>query len=44
VALFGETNPVEWRPLSTKVEVFYHPLHVDRLSDEAIFEALKRKL
>jgi ADP-heptose:LPS heptosyltransferase len=42
VALFGETNPVEWRPLSTKVETLYHPLHVDSLSDQTIFEALKR--
>jgi ADP-heptose:LPS heptosyltransferase len=44
VALYGETNPVEWHPLSNKVETFNHPLHVDRLSDQAIFEALKRKI
>jgi ADP-heptose:LPS heptosyltransferase len=44
VALYGETNPEEWRPLSKKAEIFYHPIHVDRLQTQAIFEALKRKL
>jgi ADP-heptose:LPS heptosyltransferase len=44
VALFGETNPEEWRPLSEKAETFYHPLHVDYVPDLVIFEALKRKI
>ena len=42
VVLFGETNPIEWRPLSSKVETFFHPVHVDRLNDEAIYHALMR--
>jgi ADP-heptose:LPS heptosyltransferase len=44
VTLFGQTSPVEWRPLSKEAEVFYHPLHVDHLCDETLFKALKRKL
>lgn len=44
VALYGETNPEEWRPLSKTAEIFYHPIHVDRLQTQAIFEALKRNL
>lgn len=44
VALFGGTSPIEWSPLGTQVEVFYHPLHVDSLPDQAIFEALKRNI
>ena len=44
VVLFGETNPVEWSPLSKKVKTFYHPEHVDHLDDEAIFQALKSLL
>ena len=42
VVLYGETNPIEWRPLSKKVETFYHPTHVNHLNDEAIFQVLKR--
>lgn len=42
VALFGATSPVEWRPLSKKVETLFHPMHVDCLSYQVIFEALKR--
>lgn len=44
VVLFGETNPVEWGPLNQDAEVFYHPVHVDKLSEHEIFQALKRKL
>jgi ADP-heptose:LPS heptosyltransferase len=44
VALYGETSPEEWRPLSKKAEVFYDPTHVDRLPAQAIFEALKRNI
>jgi ADP-heptose:LPS heptosyltransferase len=44
VALYGETNPEEWRPLSKKADIFYHPAHVDRLPPDAIYEALKRKI
>ncbi len=44
VVLFGETNPREWKPLSHKVETFYHPDHVDHLDDEEIFRILKQKL
>lgn len=44
VVLFGETNPLEWAPLSKEVQTFYHPKHVGELSDEPIYEALKRKL
>lgn len=44
VVLFGETNPVEWSPLSKKVKTFYHPEHVDHLDDETIFQALKKSL
>lgn len=44
VVLFGETNPIEWAPLSKEVQTFYHPRHVEELPDEAIFNALKRKL
>ncbi|MCH9626769.1 MAG: hypothetical protein S4CHLAM2_03970 [Chlamydiales bacterium] len=42
VILYGETNPIEWAPLSKKVTTFYHPVHVNHLEDEKIFEALKR--
>jgi ADP-heptose:LPS heptosyltransferase len=44
VVLFGAINPAEWRPLSNKVEVFFHPLHVDHLSDQEISLALRCKL
>ncbi len=44
VVLFGETNPVEWSPLSKRVKTFSHPEHVDHLDDEAIFQALKSQL
>jgi len=44
VVLFGITNPIEWRPLSKKVETLYHPEHVDHIDDEAIFQALKEKV
>ncbi|MCC5831493.1 MAG: glycosyltransferase family 9 protein [Chlamydiales bacterium] len=42
VVLYGETNPIEWRPLSLKAETFYHPTHVDCINDEEIFQGLKR--
>jgi len=44
VVLYGETDPIEWHPLSKNVETFYHPHHVDQLSDSAIFHALRGKL
>jgi len=44
VVLYGGTTPTEWRPLSNKMETFFHPTHVDHLNDEAIFQALKRKI
>lgn len=44
VVLFGETNPVEWSPLSKEVRIFYHPEHVDHLDDETIFQALEKGL
>jgi len=40
VVLFGETNPVEWAPLSCKTQVFYDPLHVNRLKDEVLEKAV----
>ncbi len=42
VVLYGETNPVEWAPLSKEVTTLYHPVHVNHLNDEQIFAALKR--
>jgi len=42
VVLYGEINPIEWRPLSKKMETFYHPTHVDHLNEETIIQALKR--
>ncbi len=42
IVLFGETNPIEWHPLSKKMETFYHPSHVDQLDDRMILEALTR--
>lgn len=42
VVLYGETNPVEWRPLGSKTETFFHPVHVDHINDEAVYQALKR--
>ncbi|MFN0065432.1 MAG: glycosyltransferase family 9 protein [Chlamydiales bacterium] len=44
VVLYGETNPIEWHPLSKKAETFYDPLHVNRLKDDVLLTALKRKL
>ena len=44
VVLFAETNPIAWHPLSTKAEILYHPVHVDQISDIAIFQALMGKL
>ncbi len=44
VVLFGETNPIEWHPLSRKVHCFYHPVHVNCLSEETIFAELERNL
>lgn len=40
VVLFGETNPIEWAPLSHKARVFYDPQHVNRLKDEALEKAV----
>ena len=40
VVLFGETNPKEWAPLSYKARTFYDPLHVNRLKDEVLENAL----
>ena len=44
VVLFGETNPTEWSPLSSDPVCFYHPSHVNFLSDNEIFAALDKKL
>lgn len=44
VILFGVTSPIEWGPLSKKMETLYHPTHVDNIEDEAIFQALKRMI
>lgn len=44
VVLFGTTNPIEWAPLSRGMETFYHPEHVDALSDTVISGALRQKL
>ncbi len=44
VALYGQTRPEEWHPLSPKVEICHHPHHVNNLCDEAILVALKRKI
>lgn len=44
VILYGVTTPIEWGPLSKKMETLYHPTHVDHLEDEAIFQALKRMI
>lgn len=43
VVVYGETNPIEWQPLSKQVSCFYHPTHVDYLSDEEIFYRLEKK-
>lgn len=42
VVLYGQTNPLEWHPLTKKMETLYHPRHVNFLSDDMIFDALKR--
>ncbi len=45
VVLFGQTNPAEWAPLGgSRVETFYDRIHVNRLSDDEIYDALKRKM
>ena len=44
VVLYGETNPVEWSPLSKRMKTFYHPEHVNYLNDEAIFQALNENI
>lgn len=44
VVLYGETNPIEWGPLSKEAETFYDPVHVNHLSDEEIYQALMRKI
>jgi len=41
VVLFGETKPKEWGPLGPYVTTFYDPIHVNRLSDESIYQVLK---
>ncbi len=40
LVLFGETSPIEWAPLSHQARIFYDPLHVNRLSDEVLENAL----
>lgn len=40
VVLFGETNPKEWAPMSRKAVTFYDPIHVNRLSDQKLQNAL----
>lgn len=40
VVLFGETNPLEWAPLSHRAHCFYDPLHVNRLKDDLLEDAL----
>lgn len=42
VILFGETNPVEWHPLSRQMQWFYDPAHVDNISDEKIYQSLNQ--
>ncbi|MCH9611175.1 MAG: ADP-heptose--LPS heptosyltransferase 2 [Chlamydiales bacterium] len=40
VVLFGETNPKEWAPLSLKARTFYDRLHVNRLDDDQLENAV----
>ena len=44
VVLFGETDPCNWHPLSEKATALYHPIHVNAISDEVIFDAVKQRL
>lgn len=41
IVLFGESRPGEWAPLGPHVKTFYDPIHVNRLSDNQIYQALK---
>lgn len=43
VVLFGQTDPLEWHPLSAEVTALYHPHHVNFLEDEKIFSVLEKK-
>ncbi|NGX53701.1 MAG: ADP-heptose--LPS heptosyltransferase 2 [Chlamydiae bacterium] len=44
VALFGQTSPMEWHPLSARLSALYHPVHVNHLSDEMIITHLQTKI
>lgn len=40
VVLYGETSPLEWRPMNDGFSVLYDPRHVDNLHDDEIYKAL----
>ncbi len=44
VILFGQTDPVEWHPLSRKMISLSHPDHVDRIDQKQIEAALFKQL
>lgn len=42
IALFGQTSPEQWRPMSEKAKCFHHQQNAEKISAKLVLEALEQ--